>query len=217
MMNEHGEDARYEFVPSPQVKAPWTVDDFDMCVTLVTKARYHRVFDNVMNRVNRIENGTQTHFAACGLSDGDYAGCLEMGKGAGAMTDASKRLRGDNDIGTGSTYAGYAVAEMSTPMPLGSRLIPETAVLPPGVASLQDWGEYKVAFGKYKKIKTYREIYEVVTEEARDYRKYLFSHYESGSPQLRDLVHYLRAMGYGRDQQVYTGPVIPGTSITRTK
>ena len=48
MMNEHGEDARYEFVPSPQVKAPWTVDDFDMCVTLVTKARYHRVFDNVM-------------------------------------------------------------------------------------------------------------------------------------------------------------------------
>ncbi len=59
---------------------------------------------------------------------------------------------------------------------------------------MQDWGSYKVPFGKYKKVKTYRDILQEMTEDAKSYRRYLLSHYEYGSPQLKDLVKYLKAM-----------------------
>lgn len=218
MTNEFGEDFRPEFIPTPFVKSPWTVQDFDACVELVVKARHHHVFENVMNRVHRIENGTQTHFAACGLSDGDYAGCVEMtGGGVGAMSDASKRLRSDDD-GKPSVYEdGYVVAELPTPMPTKHHLIPDTAVLPPGVPSLADWGDYKVAFGKYKHLKTYRDVNQEMSEDMKNYRRYLFSHYNSGSSLLKDLVNYLKAMGRTPGDDPLMGPVIPGTSIARTK
>ena len=75
-------------------------------------------------------------------------------------------------------------------------------------------------FGKYKKVKTYRDILQEMTEDAKSYRRYLLSHYEYGSPQLRDLVKYLEAMaamGYSNEDDLHSGPIIPVTSIARTK
>ena len=56
----------------------WTVSDFDQCVQLVLVARSRGGFDDVMDRVKRIENGLHTEFNAVGLADGDYRLCDEF-------------------------------------------------------------------------------------------------------------------------------------------
>ncbi len=217
-MDEFGNDFRPEYVPTPKTKSPWTTKNLDDCVDLVLKARHHHVFDNVMNRVNRIEEGWQTQFAAVGLTDGDYAGCTyDPEESTGAMTDASKRLRSDPDSNPGLYEKGYVVAQPPTPMPFQGQCVPESAILPAGVFSLREWGEYKVAFGKFKKLKRYYDLHSESSEEMRSYRRYLFSHFDSGSPQLRDAVNYLKAMGHSRDEDPFAGPIIPGTSISRSK
>ena len=51
----------------------------------------------------------------------------------------------------------------------------------------------------------------------RSYRRYLFSHFDSGSPQLRDAVNYLKAMGHSRDEDPLLDQLSPALSISRSK
>ena len=78
---------------------------------------------------------------------------------------------------------------------------------------MTQWGKTLVAFGRYKGIKSYSEMYEATDSEISGYRAYCHSHYQSGSPGLRDLVEYFRARG---DGSVASQSVIPGSKITRT-
>ena len=71
----------------------WTMQDFDDCVRLVLKARKRQAFDDVMQRVCRIEEELHTDLSAVGLTDGDYVKCDEN-SGHQAMTDAAKRRHG---------------------------------------------------------------------------------------------------------------------------
>ena len=198
----------------------WTTIDFDQCVDLVLVARQRGAFDDVMTKVRRIEEGRQAELAATGLTDGDYRLCDEMRFG-GAMCDASKRRL--EEVGANSVEAdlsGYVVPVASTPPYVVnvagcSSVTPSGIVLPPGVTSIEDWGSYKVAFGKYEKKKTYAQIFTEEGKEMISYRKYLWSHRNSGSPQLRDLAAYLKAMNY--DGETDQMPKIPGTDVARTK
>ena len=141
----------------------WTVSDFDQCVQLVLVARSRGGFDDVMDRVKRIENGLHTEFNAVGLADGDYRLCDEFISGKGAMTDGSKR-RFDNDTpvsGDVECSAGYVMPNVSD-VPFSSHAstveVPLKMCLPPGITSVPDWGTYKVSFGKFQGKKTYAEI-----------------------------------------------------------
>ena len=61
-MDEFGNDFRPEYVSYSQDEVSLDTKNLDDCVDLVLKARHHHVFDNVMNRVNRIDEGWQTQF-----------------------------------------------------------------------------------------------------------------------------------------------------------
>ena len=92
---------------------------------------------------------------------------------------------------------------------------PKKGMLPPGVRSVQEWGTFKVACGKFKGKKTYYQIHAEDHSEMVEYRKYLNSRRESGSPLLKDLAEYLQAMSGGAmDDQL---PRIPGTNVVRSK
>ena len=198
----------------------WTVSDFDQCVQLVLVARSRGGFDDVMDRVKRIENGLHTEFNAVGLADGDYRLCDEFISGKGAMTDGSKR-RFDNDTpvsGDVECSAGYVMPNVSD-VPFSSHAstveVPLKMCLPPGITSVPDWGTYKVSFGKFQGKKTYAEIRHESTAEMASYRGYVMSHRKSGSAQLKDLAAYLIAAGYeGEESQI---PKIPGTTIARQR
>ena len=209
------------------LEVKWTTEDFDRCVDLIVKAKQRPgAFESVMTRVNRIEAGHHGEFLACGLADGDYAECDEFVKPhppifTGGMSDASKRQRESDEFsmssGVPSDAAGYTIAAPKTP-PFVTTDIPRVMVpqtLPPGVASIGEWGDYKVAFGKFKKIKCYKDVLNEQTAEMASYRAYLISHEASGSAMLRDLVAYLRAAGFQGEKT--NKPVIPGTHIVREK
>ena len=73
---------------------------------------------------------------------------------------------------------------------------PPKMYLPPGITSVQDWGTYKVSFGKFQGKKTYAEVLHESTVEMASHRGYVMSHRKSGSPQLKDLAAYLVAADY---------------------
>lgn len=199
-------------------QVPWTIKDFDNCVELVLRARKRQAFDDVMARVRRIEDGIFTELAAVGLTDGDYVKCDEI-SGQQAMTDAAKHPHGavepsfDDDD---ESWQGYVMAAPATPpMSSDQHGPPKSSLLPQGVHSLQEWGTFKVAFGKFKGKKTYYQIYAEDHSEMIEYRKYLNSRRESGSPLLRDLAEYIHAMtGSAMNDQL---PRIPGTNVVRSK
>ena len=148
-------------------RVPWSIDDHDRCVELVLRARQRGAFDLVMNRVRRVEEGLQADLAAVGLTDGDYAKCDEICakgiSGHGAMTDASKRSHAavdldenDDDVET----QGYVMPQPSSPpMSHDQYEVPVKVTFPPGVQSLQEWGSFKVTFGKFKGKKSYYQVY----------------------------------------------------------
>ena len=202
----------------------WTLLEFDQCVALVEKARRLGVYENVLNRVKRMEAGYHCDFMANGLADGDLAGIdfTESARVEGAMTDAAKR-RGDTledspapktAMSKASPYASPS-GGIPPHMPLygGTNVEMHMSQLPPGVASVHQWGEYLVAFGKYAKKKKYVEILTGTADEFVSYRKYLLSHYNAGSAQLRDLVNYMKACGF--KDETDDRPCIPGTHIPR--
>ena len=198
------------------------MDDHSRCVDLILRARRRGSFDSVMQRVHRIEDGLQTEFAAAGLTDGDYYVCDEISdlKPMQAMTDASKRQReeGTLDPEDDTNVEGYVVP--SAPVPFAHHDPVDyhdgKLSLPEGVPSLREWGTYKVAFGKYKGVKTYFQIFSEQTDEMMTYRnQYLLPRRKGGSPMLKDLADYVHLMM--TQTSYHQLPKIPGTNIIRTK
>ena len=200
---------------------PRTPDEFDQCVGLVLLARRKGGFRDVMDRVKRIESGRQAELAAVGLTDGDYQSCFrdERGSGYQAMTDGSKRRLDESPTDDPEELTqGYVFpVGSSDPFPSkdGPNDVHRAIPLPPGVTSLEDWGSYRVAFGKFQGKKTYSQILSASSDEMGSYRTYIMSHRFSGSAQLKDLAAFLVASGYQgeADQR----PVIPGTTIARKR
>lgn len=206
----------------------WTLGEFDQCVHLVGKARRLGVYDSVMKRVKRIEDGFQIEFMANGLADGDLVGIdfaesARVSQAAGAMTDAAKR-RGDpleespdakTAVAKASPYASPS-GMLVPPMPSydGTGHEMHVSPLPAGISSLGQWGDNLVTFGKYAKKKRYHEILYGTADEFVSYRKYLLSNYNSGSALLRDLVNYMKASGFTHEAD--DRPCIPGTHVPRS-
>lgn len=183
----------------------WTVEDFNVCVNLVHKARQHGAFQAVMERVQALEQSTSS----------------ETGLVVSSMTDASKRRCEEEPprevvVPYSSGYSGGS-GMSSNPMPKSGSPVsmmmpsPEDEELPPGIVSVEHWGRCLVPFGKFENRKVYREIAFGHSEEIRSYRSYLFAHFSSGSAKLRDLVLYMKAAGVDADE----GAKIPGTSVTQ--
>ena len=109
-----------------------------------------------MNRVRRTEDGLQTELAAIGLTDGDFAECDEILALRHLMTDASKCQR---DEGTLDPEDDENVdgAELSHTIccPGSSWSSRCESFLAERCTALSESGTYKVAFGKYKRKKTY--------------------------------------------------------------
>lgn len=191
------------------VNDPWTHEDLNQTVQLLVKAHRHGQTDQVM---------AVMQYELSKLAEGEVTQ---------SMNDSSKRLR---DEPSPSAYASpgartgmstyHSNASLMTPPPpmptLHSRDKSEDEnSLPPGVQSLQDWGKSLVSFGKHERKKAiYKEMLDDTSSDMMSYKKYLFDHFDSGSPGLRDLVRYMRASGfdYYRD---CTGPVIPGSHHVR--
>ena len=80
------------------------------------------------------------------------------------------------------------------------------------MSSITQWGKTALSFGKYKGSKSYAEMFEGTSEDLASYRNYCQSHYQSGSPALKDLVDYFRARGMHHEA---SQSVIPGSTIRR--
>jgi len=150
----------------------------------------------------------------------------------GNMSDAAKRQRSDDEASavlTSSptktmpspsqlTYAPLPTAAASGPMVFAGNDPAPVIQLPTGVASLEVWGRTKVSFGKFMNKRTYMSLHLSTDPEDRRYKTWLSAHFTNGSPQLQDLVKYLKAMGdvsvadSMEDKQLV---MIPGTDIPR--
>lgn len=192
------------------VHDPWSQEDMTQSIQLMVKAHRHGKTDEVMKAVD-IECRKLSDFES-----------------QQAMNDSTKRFR--DDPGPSAGYGQPARVGMSTyhshggslgpapPMPMNRR--PESHAdpnnqLPPGITSLQQWGTSLVSFGKLAPKKViYQEFLEDQSADAMSYKKYLFDHFESGSPGLRDLVSFMKASGfdYYRDTK---GSFIPGSQFVR--
>ena len=186
--------------PSFSIDEPWSMEDFEKCVSLILKAKHHGKFDAVKLRVHHLESAN--------MSAGQSS----------AMNDAAKRLREElPETVEASGYTGDMTSLMMG-VPMASNhagwTLPDFSEDPPdlpaGIQSVEQWGRCLVTFGKYNRAKTYSQIAQEKVDGVPSYRNFLFSHYASGSAQLRDLVHYLKAVGLQAK-----GPVIPGTTIPR--
>ena len=138
---------------------------------------------------------------------------------SGTMSDGSKRLRDEHYHGytsAGTTYLAGLENEVPGPMPSSSggksKVVLPEALLPPGISSLDQWGQCYMSFGKFKDVKTYREVFESKDESLAGYRKFCLSHCESGSPGLKDFVHYMNSRGVEDSDQ----SIIPGSGIRRS-
>lgn len=179
---------------------PMSEQEMTLCCELVMKVRQQGRFDELMQRVCDEE---KARAARMSMSAGYTSG-------SAAMTDASKRLRGESSTPEDFEVVNYTAPTEGVPMP-GESMPPSQ--FPPGIHSLKEWGEYYVAFGKFENKKKYHQVYTEMTEEMISYRKYLYSNRKECSAQFKDLVLYMEACG-GRVSQ---GPVIPGTNIVRRK
>lgn len=192
------------------VQEPWTTEDMAQSVQLLVKAHRHGRTEEVLKAVD-IE-------------------CRKLSECESRqdMNDSTKRLRDDPSSSGGygqparvgmSTYRMHAESiGPSPPMPMSSSpvtVVADENPLPPGVPSLEKWGQSLISFGKYAPKKViYKELLDDVSTEVMSYKKYLFDHFETGSPGLRDLVSYMKASGfdYYRD---YAGTRIPGSQHIR--
>lgn len=80
------------------------------------------------------------------------------------MSDAAKRQRDLDEYsmvrGVSSEAVGYTSHAPKSPLYMMNEFHHGMGshTLPPQVVSLSDWGEYKVAFGKFKMMKRYHEV-----------------------------------------------------------
>ena len=182
------------------LQSAFTPAEAEECCRLTMKARKCGAWDAIMHRVHDAEDLALGEAWSPSLS--------------GSMSDGSKRLREDRAPSTPVVYgSGYYYTTADPPMPSEKTLIPSSGPggdLPHGVLTITQWGKTAVSFGKYKGSKSYAEMFEGTSEDLASYRSYCQSHYQSGSPALRDLVDYFRARGMHHEA---SQSVIPGSTI----
>lgn len=186
-------------------KEMFTQMEADECFRLIRKARKRGAFEAIMRRVRDVED-----------IELDEAW---LASPSGSMTDGSKRLREKKvpiQAGMISPYAGAysaGTAIPAVPCQLELRSLGHVWWWKVCLQACQAWNKTLVAFGKYKGIKSYIEMYEASDPETSGYRASYHSHYSSGSAGLRDLVDYFKARG---DSSTCTQAVIPGSAVPRT-
>jgi hypothetical protein len=84
---------------------------------------------------------------------------------------------------------------------------------PPGVESLEQWGETVVRYGRRMVGKTYQEL---LGEEFAWYRKYVLDQKDAG-PGLADFQAFLIRAGANTMKGTVTSEPIPGTSVPRLR
>lgn len=178
------------------VTEDWNSNDMKIAVAIMVKARLHGVQEKVMQTV-----------------DAEFLRITT----AQSMNDSSKRLREDPGASSHAsvrTYAASASAGVSPPMPSSGQLptAPSPPSLPDGVNSMEEWSRCYVTFGKLKNKLSYKEVLKDCDEEMMGYKKYLWSHRNTGSPGLVDLVNYLIANECDFHENAVT---IPGSKIVR--
>lgn len=116
--------------------------------------------------------------------------------------------------------AGYVSTAAPAPMPETVTTGPQfgftprgTAIhLPPGVESLDRWGQSLVDFGKYQsKGWTYAQMFASTDSQVKSYVKWCKSQVDAMEGFVRDLGLYFIAVEYTPGQH----PVIPGTTQAR--
>lgn len=137
----------------------------------------------------------------------------------GSMSDASKRRL--TEIPLREPFAGsYFCTAAPAPMPETVTTGPQfgftprgTAIhLPPGVESLDRWGQSLVDFGKYQsKGWTYAQMFASTDSQVKSYVKWCKSQVDAMEGFVRDLGLYFIAVEYTPGQH----PVIPGTTQAR--
>ncbi|CAK9069992.1 Retrovirus-related Pol polyprotein from transposon RE1 (Retro element 1) (AtRE1) [Includes: Protease RE1, partial [Durusdinium trenchii] len=181
-------------------------EEHDECARLILKARrlgaWKSVWQQVIDTEDLIHDGPEPTNRSP----------------SGTMSDGSKRLRDEHHHGhasAGTPYHAGLENELPGPMPSSSggknKIMVPDALLPPGISSLDQWGQCYMSFGKFKDVKTYREVFESKDESMAGYRKFCMSHCESGSAGLKDFVHYMNSRGIEDPDQT----VIPGSGIRR--
>lgn len=110
-----------------------------------------------------------------------------------------------------------APAPVEAPTPSHATLQPGTPALPPGVGSVTRWGQTVISFGKYKNRLSYAAFKDSPKEEDVGYKNWMCNHYKSGSPPLRDLVDYSKAVGDETILPFFEGQsvMIPGSNVHR--
>lgn len=192
---------------SRNMDAPLTAEDIRLCCELLARANQQGLDHNVAAGMREIEEGWT---AVDDISSSESLGTVTGSPGT--MADSSKRQRG-GPTGSPTDFSVAVPSYVNIGEPGINPPSGDSLSLPEGITSLTDWGEYKVAFGKFKHIKTYHEILTGTSEEMVSYRKFVFSHRQSGPPALRDLADYLDAA----KTTVVQGPVIPGSNLVRRK
>lgn len=204
-------------LPVSSLKMPnWTDEDHKECLRLMHKA-----------------HGCGVLKSLCELVEQETDWSVVSGRNLeGTMSDAAKRQRSDDEASgvltssppkTMPSPSQLSYAPMSTVAALGPMVLAGNAPapvlqLPTGVASLEVWGRTKVSFGKFMNKRTYMSLHLSTDPEDRRYITWLSAHFSNCSPQLQDLVKYLKAMGDGSvadsmdDKQLV---MIPGTDIPR--
>lgn len=140
---------------------------------------------------------------------------------AGAMTDGSKRLRGnspsddDDECDGASSFTMLTSAHLlSSPDRNQAPHVPKFKTkieLPPGVESLEQWGKTICTLPKVKKeAPTFNEI--ATKEYYEEYRIWVLQNGTTKGPVCLDLYNYLRACGCPGVQE---GDLIPGSNTVR--
>lgn len=140
----------------------------------------------------------------------------------GAMTDACKRGP-DDGLFASPPKRVYKTAD-GEPSPsevvFGKTPKGKPVTLPDGVASLTEWGQTVIQFGKFAPKKkndptiSYEELRNQNTDESRGYISYALRYVDGSESLLHDLALYLYAVQLQSEDRSQK-PVIPGTSTIR--
>lgn len=142
-----------------------------------------------------------------------------------SMTDASKRQRSDSDWEQ-VDYTPAVMPETSHPENLMSPskqlpLIPSTGgkskvVLPPGIPSLEDWGNVVNKLPKFAYLKwSYKEMLDCKNPEIQDYLVWVLQHGKNRGGRFQDFCEYLMAVEF-TPSVTTDGICFPGSKEVRT-
>lgn len=146
-------------------------------------------------------------------------------KPSSSMTDASKRQRSDSDWEQ-VDYTPAVLPETSRPenfmtpskqMPLVPVAVnKEQVTLPPGISSLQEWGNVLNELPKFAHLKaSFKEMTEFKDPEIADYLVWVIQHGKSRGGRFQDFCEYLMAVKYKppvKAEQICS----PGSKMVRT-